>query len=65
VATAEKAGDFVAGDDGYFIWWPSGMNGGLSAELLRLLADELDRRNAEHDAALVAYFESPPPEGKE
>jgi hypothetical protein len=51
IAAAEKHGDFVTGDDGYVMYWPGTRStGGWSAWMLRALADELDRRNAEWDA---------------
>ena len=47
---AEERGDFVRGDDGYWVYWPDGTNmGALSPWELRALADELDRLNAEWD----------------
>lgn len=44
-------------DDGFLYYFPSGY-GGLSAEVLRIIADELDRRNAGWNASIEAYFES-------
>lgn len=51
--------DIVVGDDGFAVWWPAwGVRGGsLSAEALRIIADELDRRNATWAAELDRYFE--------
>ena len=46
IDVAEKRGDFVVIEDGRCVWWPQN-NGFLSAESLRILADELDRRNNE------------------
>lgn len=45
--------DFVTFDDGYIYWWPD-VRGGLSAHDLRVVADELDRRNAEWDKEVQA-----------
>lgn len=43
--------DFVTLEDGYKYYWPYGEHrGAMSAELLRLIADELDAANAEWDA---------------
>lgn len=43
--------EFVTFDDGYVHFWPDGSpHGGLSAWHLRVLADELDRRNRAWDA---------------
>jgi len=47
IAIAEGMGDLVTGDDGFVVYWPSaGGAGAYSAWHLRVLADELDRRNA-------------------
>jgi hypothetical protein len=44
-------GDFVTLEDGYKYYWPHGEHSGaMSAELLRLIANELDAANAEWDA---------------
>lgn len=45
----EKADEFVTGDDGYVVFWPHRNSGCLPAYILRIIADELDRRNAEWD----------------
>lgn len=43
--------DFVTLEDGYKYYWPYGEHrGAMSAELLRLIADELDAANATWDA---------------
>ena len=43
--------DFVTLEDGYKYYWPYGEHrGAMSAELLRLIADELDAANAAWDA---------------
>lgn len=36
-------------DDGYLHFWPSPNRGCFSADALRVIADELDRRNEEWD----------------
>ena len=38
--------DFVTGEDGFVVFWPERRLGAFSAEVLRIIADELDRRNA-------------------
>jgi len=48
LAKVNNRGDILAGDDGYLIYWPSG-GGALSAAMLRVIADELDRRNKPWD----------------
>ncbi|EPR09803.1 hypothetical protein M527_06655 [Sphingobium indicum IP26] len=49
IASADSEGEFVAGDDGYMVYWPKGCHGAFNAWTLRLFADELDRRNADWD----------------
>jgi hypothetical protein len=46
--------DMVTGEDGYVVYWPSENRGSWSAHHLRIIADELDRRNAKWDAELTA-----------
>lgn len=59
IASADSEGEIVAGDDGLYVYWPKGWNGGaFSAWVLRGLADELDRRNAPWDAQVQAYFDA-------
>jgi hypothetical protein len=55
---AKQQGDFVTGDDGFVIYWPtsSGSRGALTSWMLRALADEIDRLNEPAEAALEAYF---------
>lgn len=56
LAISQEQGDFVTGDDGFVIFWPSANRGGLTSWMLRALADEIDRRNVDAEAALAAYF---------
>lgn len=46
IEVAEK--DFVTDVDGYVYWWPTG-GGHWASYALRIVADELDRRNAPWD----------------
>lgn len=50
--------DFVTGDDGFVVYWPSqeGPQGAWTAANLRTLADELDRRNDAWQKNLDSYF---------
>lgn len=48
--------EIIMGDDGYYIWWPEGNNGAHAAWHLRVIADELDRRNADWDAHIQKAF---------
>ena len=50
VRMSTERGDFVMGEDGYYVFWPTGSNrGALTPRDLRILADELDRLNAPWD----------------
>lgn len=40
------AKDFLLGDDGYYVFWPKAGGGAYIALDLRVIADELDSRNA-------------------
>lgn len=42
-------GDFLKKDDGYFDFWPISGGGYWSSYLLKALAEELDKLNAEWD----------------
>lgn len=58
---AEERGEFVTDVDGFIYWWPSAKTehaGHLSPYQLRILADELDRRNAAWQAVIDAEFSS-------
>lgn len=46
VASSDQSGDFVMGDDGFVVFWPEVQRGAFEAWHLRVLADELDKRNA-------------------
>ncbi len=49
---SHSRGDFVRGDDGYYVYWPTSEanRGSLAAHHLRWLAEELDSLNAAWDA---------------
>ncbi len=47
----DRNGDFITGDDGYKHFAPTG-RGYLTASDLRVIADELDKRNAAWDAII-------------
>jgi hypothetical protein len=58
---AEEWGEFVTDVDGFVYWWPSAKPehaGHFSPYQLRILADELDRRNAPWQAVIDAEFSS-------
>lgn len=57
IAHHEEREEFVKDVDGYIYWWPDGGNGHLASVHLRILADELDRRNAEWDKQVNEYFD--------
>jgi hypothetical protein len=52
VDKAEANGDLVRNESGTWVYWPSG--GYLSAWGMRVIARELDRRNAEWEAIVAA-----------
>lgn len=52
---ARERGDFVALEDGFYCYAPSSV-GALRAHELRILADELDRMNAPHEAQIDRDF---------
>lgn len=59
VGKVEEAQEFVTLEDGFVYFWPSRpprYNGALSAWHLRLIADELDKRNAPLQAEIDKYF---------
>lgn len=49
---SEERGDFVLGDDGYYVYWPSKSDGALAPHHLRWLADELDHKNKDWHATV-------------
>jgi len=50
--------EFIVGDDGFVVFWPSRPDmGALTPSDLRILADELDRMNADWQAMLDRYME--------
>lgn len=65
IELADEAGDFVTGDDGFTLFWPDAKIGGFSSTNLRVLADEIDRRNQKWAALLELYMRSPPAEDVE
>lgn len=57
IAICDERKDIIAGDDGFFIFWPARITGGaLTADNLRTIADELDRRNAPWQKEIDEYF---------
>ena len=52
---AEK-GEFVTDLDGFVKFWPSGDKGAFDPWMLRVIADELDRRNEQWVANIDQYF---------
>jgi len=58
IEAASTAGDFVQGEDGFWVYWPTGNNrGSYSEHILRALADELERRNEPIQKELEAFFQ--------
>lgn len=62
VAVSQERGDFVTDTDGFVYYWPKEAGRGhLSAWHLRVLADELDRRNEPWQKEINDYFEQDTP----
>lgn len=50
--------DFVCGEDGFYYWWPCPHGrGALDSADLRIIADEMDRRNSKWQKQINEYFE--------
>ena len=49
IRMTEERNEFVTLEDGYVHFWPSGCYGAFGPFELRILADELDRRNKDWD----------------
>ncbi len=58
VEMSHERGDFMCLEDGYYRWWPHGL-GAISAEELRMIANELDRLNTDWDNQLQEFFADP------
>lgn len=56
----EARGEFITLEDGYVHYWPKS-GGALAAAVLRVIADELDKRNAEWDKQVHALAAEPAP----
>jgi hypothetical protein len=56
IAMMDERNEFGPLEDGYIYYWPSPNMGALGPHTLRVIADELDRRNAEWDAEVQRYF---------
>lgn len=64
LARMEADGAFVTGDDGFVVYWPDPERlGAYSAWVLRLIADELDRRNGPWAAHLAEALTVAPESG--
>jgi len=59
VKLIDERKEFVTGDDGFVVFWPTnGICGAFTANNLRVIADELDRRNKEWESQLNDYFQN-------
>lgn len=53
----KKIGDFDLDVDGYYHFWPNpSLNGSTTSNILRLIADELDKVNKDWDDNIKEYF---------
>lgn len=57
IQKVQEAGEFVYGDDGFLYYEPK-QQGRLSENDLRIIADELDKRNLPIQDELNYYFEA-------
>jgi hypothetical protein len=48
--------DFLPIEHGFYCWWPRDINDFLSAEVLRIIADELDKRNKKCQQQIDEFF---------
>lgn len=53
--------EFIIAEDGYVYYWPQGAGGCLNERILRIIADELEWRNAEWDAVVKRVNSRPTP----
>ncbi len=57
LSIAKKREEFITDVDGFLYWWPNGSkHGHLSSDHLRILADELDKKNAPWVKQIDDYF---------
>ncbi len=57
ISTTEERKEFITDIDGFIYWWPEGSRRGhLSSAHLRILADELDKKNEAWDRQIKDYF---------
>ena len=45
----DERNDIIMADDGYYVFWPVRNHGYITANTLRIIADELDKRNEDWD----------------
>ncbi len=66
IRMSQERDEFVLDVDGFYYYWPQPERGGhYSAQILRILADELDRRNKDwEDHLSKALSEVPKDEPK-
>ena len=55
IQSCERGNQFISLEDGFCYFWIEG-HGALSAEALRVIADELDRRNKGWQGEIDNYF---------
>lgn len=59
IKRCDLRGDFLMGEDGYWVWWPEeGILGFLESWALRVIADELDKRNEDWDKKIQEDLEN-------
>jgi len=56
ISKIEEHGDFITMDDGFVHYYPENSRGSLCEESLRVIADELERRNKTWNENIQEYF---------
>lgn len=56
ISAAEENNEFVILDDGFYYFWPKANAGAYSSWMLRVLADECDRRNKSWQEDIDFYY---------
>ena len=59
IAKCDDRGDIGVMDDGFYHFWPD-TGGSMSSDCLRVIADELDRRNETWVKSIDEYFKGNP-----
>lgn len=58
IEMAESLDEFIMLEDGFVYYWPVASKGAISAQDLRIIAAELDRRNSAWEKDIEEYFDN-------